>query len=211
MVNGEEVASEAAADGCRLFAVTVTPEGFLAARERFSAFENVEVGLGLHPWWVERTDDAAALVGLLGETEFVGEVGLDFGKRYAETRDAQLQAFSMIARACAEQGGKTLSIHAVHAAREALDILEATGAFETCTCIFHWYSGPSDQLKRAINAKCWFSVNERMLATKRGREYVKVIPHDRLLLESDAPPEQGQRYSYAELRAALDRVAEQLP
>lgn len=38
---------------------------------------------------------------------------------------------------------------------------------------------------------CWFSVGERMLATKRGRAYVQSIPSDRLLLETDAPPVGG--------------------
>ena len=210
MTNGEEVAAEAAADGCRLFSVTVTPEGFLTARERFSAFDNVDVGLGLHPWWIKRSDDASLLVGLLDETKFVGEIGLDFGKRHDSTHDEQLEAFSTIVRACAEQGGKTISIHSVHAAREVLDLLESAGTLGTCTCIFHWYSGPSDQLKRAIDAGCWFSVNERMLATKRGREYVKAIPRKRLLFETDAPPEQGMPYSYAELRAELERVEAQI-
>ena len=206
MSNGEEVASAAAADGVRLFAVTVTPAGFLVARKRFAEFGNVAVGLGLHPWWVERPDDGEALVELLGETRFVGEVGLDFGKRHETTRETQLAVFSQIAQACGEAGGKVMSIHAVHAARESLDVLERAGTLETCTCIFHWFTGPSDQLKRAIDAGCWFSVGARMTATKKGREYVKAIPRDRLLLETDAPPERGQRFSYAELRAQLEQV-----
>ena len=210
MENGEEVAYDAAVDGCGLFAQTVTPAEFIEARERFAAFGNVELGLGLHPWWVQHDADASALVSLIGETNLIGEVGLDFGKRHAATREAQLAAFSHIARACAERGGMLLSIHSVHAAREALDVLEETGALETCTCVFHWFTGPSDQLKRAIDAGCFFSVGTRALVTKKGREYTRIIPASRLLLESDAPPEQGQAYSYAQLRAQLRETAEGL-
>ena len=36
-------------------------------------------------------------------------------------------------------------------------------------------------------------MNERMLATKRGREYARQIPLDRLLLETDAPAEPKHR------------------
>lgn len=208
MANGEEVAAAAEAAGVRLFASTVTPTGFVAARQRFARFGNVDVGLGLHPWWVESPDDAGELLKLLPETPFVSEVGLDFGKRHSGTRDAQTVAFTRIAEECATAGGKTLSVHAVHAAREAIDILEAAGTFETCTCIFHWFTGPSDQLKRAVNAGCMFSVGLRMLATGKGREYVKAIPADRLLTETDAPPEQGQPYAFAELHLALAQVAE---
>ena len=208
MANGEEVAQDAAAAGVRLLAATVTPDGFLNARERFESFDNVTLGLGLHPWWVERAGDADGLVALLGETAFVSEVGLDFGRRHESTRDAQLQAFARIAHECAERGGKTLSIHAVHAAREALDILEESGALQTCTCIFHWFTGPSDQLKRAIDAGCFFSAGERMLATGKGREYVKAIPANRLLTETDAPAQQGQACAFSDLLASLERVRE---
>ena len=125
---------------------------------------------------MKRSADADELIALLPETRFVNEVGLDFGKRQADTVREQADAFRRIAAACAEQGGKVLSIHAVKAARETLDILEQAGTLESCTCVFHWYSGPSDQLKRAIDAGCLFSVNKRMLATGKGREYVKAIP-----------------------------------
>ena len=213
MSNGEQVAADARAAGVRMLSGTVTPAGYVAARERFAPYDNVDLGLGLHPWWVEvdranAQRDVEAFLALLPGTPFVSEVGLDFGKRHLETRDAQLAAFRCIAQACASAGGKTMSIHAVHAAREAIDILEETGALETCTCIFHWFTGPSDQLKRAIDARCLFSVGLRMLATGKGREYVKAIPADRLLTETDAPPEQGQPYAFSDLRNALARVAE---
>lgn len=206
MANGEQVAAEAAAAGVRLLAATVTPAGFVEARSRFGGYQNVSVGLGLHPWWVNQASDAEALLQLLDETDFVSEVGLDFGKRHLPTREAQSQAFSRIADACGKCGGKTLSLHSVHAAREVIDVLEASGALETCTCIFHWFTGPSDQLKRAIDAKCRFSVGERMLATGKGREYVKAIPADLIMLETDAPPQQGQEYAFADLQASLKRV-----
>lgn len=204
MSNGEEVAADAAAAGVRLFASTVTPEGFVEARRRFARFDNVDVGLGLHPWWVNSAFDVDLFVSLLGETDFVSEVGLDFSPRHAATRTLQLYAFERIACSCTEAGGKTLSIHSVRAPHEAIDILQAAGAFETCTCIFHWFTGPSDQLKRAVQAGCLFSVGPRMIATGKGREYVKAIPSAQLLTETDAPPKQGQPYSFQELRLQLE-------
>ena len=206
MANGEEVAAAAEAAGVRLFCATVTPMEYVDVKRRFSVFTNVNVGLGLHPWWVETAEDADALLELLPDSPFVSEVGLDFGPRHEHTRDAQVAAFARIAQACGQQGGKTISIHAVHAAPLALDILEGAGALASCTCIFHWFTGPSDQLKRAIQAGCRFSVGQRMLATGKGREYVKAIPADQLLLETDAPPEQGQRYEFEELLASLRAV-----
>ena len=206
MANAEQVASDAYSADIALFANTVTPDGWAAARARFIDFENVHVGWGMHPWWV---DDASAstLPSIPEDVRFVGEVGLDFSRRHEETRDAQIEVFQTIANACAEQGGKIISIHSVHAARETLDILESCGALESCTCLLHWYTGPSDQMKRAIVAGCYFSVGPRMVATAKGREYVKAIPDKQILLETDAPPEQGVPYSFAELRFELESVA----
>ena len=44
-----------------------------------------------------------------------------------------------------------------------------------------------EAVQRAIDAGCLFSVNERMLKTKRGRAYARAIPEGRLLIETDFP------------------------
>ena len=179
--------------GMGFFSATVTPEGFHQARERMNACPNVRVGVGLHPWWVHdgRCDeeDVQAVCELVPDTRFVGEIGLDFGKRCAPSREVQEKAFAQVALACAREGGKLLTAHAVRSANAVLDILERTGCLAGNTVIFHWYSDTSDALWRAVHAGCYFSVNARMLATKRGREYARVIPAERLLLETDLPPE----------------------
>lgn len=138
---------------------------------------------------------------------FIGEVGLDFSWRHVASRTAQVALFDAVARWAAERGGKLLSLHSVHATAETLDVLRRTGALDACTCLFHWFTGPSDLLKRAVQAGCLFSVGPRMVVTGKGREYVKAIPASQLLLETDAPPEQGQLYSYAELRSELETAA----
>ena len=211
MADGEQVAADALEAGCLLYANTVEPGSYEAVAARFSRFGNVRVGLGLHPWWVR--EDARAQVaefeGLFdgAGVRYVGEVGLDFGKRAAGTRDGQLLAFESIARQAGSRGGCALSLHAVRSAGTVLDVLGRTGALESCTCIFHWFSGSSDELQRAIGSGCLFSVNEMMAASRRGREYIKAIPAGQLLLETDAPPEdQGGAYGYRRLEESL-RVA----
>jgi len=217
MADGEQVAAEASAAGCLIFANTVEPEAFARTSARFAPYPNVSVGLGLHPWWVR--EDPHAQIEAFSEafavsgTRYVGEVGLDFGKRAAATRDAQLEAFGAIASLVGERGGCVLSLHAVRSATSVLDALSDAGAIEGCTCIFHWFSGSSDELKRAVLAGCLFSVNEMMAASRRGREYIKAIPAAQLLLETDAPPEeQSGAYGYRRLggglRSALAVIAE---
>lgn len=196
--------------GISCLSVTVTPEGYERARAQLAACANVRVGLGLHPWWVSAgscgTEQVERFEALLADAKFVGEVGLDFGVRHEATRTAQVVAFERIAAGCATQGGKVLSIHAVRAAGVVLDILERHGTTEGNACIFHWFSGTSDELQRAIKLGCFFSVGERMLATKRGRAYAQAIPLERLLLETDLPPEAGSADPCALMNTSLDEA-----
>lgn len=191
-------ADAAAQRGMGFFSATVTPAGYLLARESLADAPNVRVGVGLHPWWVHdgRCDlaDAQHVAELVRETRFVGEVGLDFGKRCVSSREQQVAAFECIARACAREGGKLLTVHAVRSAETVLDVLETTGCLKNNRVIFHWYSDTSEGLWRAVRAGCSFSVNLRALSTKREREYARILPADRLLLETDLPPEEDAAF-----------------
>lgn len=216
MTNAEEVARDAAAAGIAIFDTTVTPRDARAARARFAPQGNVVVGVGLHPWWLAdgRCGDAdvADLAALAATAPFIGEVGLDFGPKHHASKDVQVDAFEHLCAAIAAHPlpCRVLSIHAVRAAGCALDVLEAHGLLgrDDVTCIFHWFSGTSDELARARRAGCRFSVNEHMLRTKRGREYARQLPVDRLLLETDAPPGLDAPYSAVELEASLTRTLE---
>lgn len=216
MANADEVAREAVANDMALFCTTVTPADALAARSRFGTPPNVRVGVGLHPWWIAdgrcgeiEIEQAAQLA---AASRFIGEVGLDFGPRHAANAQRQLDALEAIARACAGHPveGRVLSIHAVRSAGEALDVFERHGLTASAHCIFHWFSGTSDQLARALDAGCLFSISERMLATRRGREYARQIPLDRLLLETDLPEQLDKPCSADQVEASLMRALHEL-
>ncbi len=169
----------------------------------------------------ESEDELSALFDAFDEqlprARLIGEVGLDFSKRREHTRAQQLRAFRHIADEAASRGAQALSLHCVGAYPEAFQIIESSGCAERCRCIFHWFSGSSQQLSLAIKLGCWFSVGERMLQTKRGREYAKAIPLNRLLLETDAPAAKDPEitppavpYSFAQHQAELQRTLLQL-
>ncbi len=213
---------QASTAGATILSVTVAPEEFREMESGHTAAEpaneSVRTALGLHPWWVPENDQElyALLEGfdaLLPHAQFIGEVGLDFSKRRERTRAQQLQAFRHIIGSATESDVRALSLHCVNAYPEALHELEESGCAEQCHCIFHWFSGSSQQLNYAIDMGCWFSVGERMLQTKRGREYAKAIPQNRLLLETDAPAAKDPEvrrpavpYTFAEHQAELHRA-----
>ena len=218
MASPDAVAHEAAAMGLGLFDCGVDPRDFATANKRASTSPNIIVGVGLHPWWIADGRCGAAEVDLLCELSaqerHVGEVGLDFSPRFAGTEGIQAQAFERLCQMLSRRplAGRVLSIHAVRAAGTTLDILESNGLLgdtpNSPAIIFHWFSGTSDEFVRARIAGCYFSVNERMLATKRGREYARQIPLDRLLLETDAPAEPGTETSARQIADSLIRTSE---
>ena len=212
--NAVQIARQGEADGTGFFSATVTPDGFEHAREQLGDLCNVRVGLGMHPWWIADGSCSAAdlehFEGLARGERFIGEIGLDFGKRRVGTESVQLAAFERICASLEDGGGKTISLHAVHAEDAVLDALNRYGLTRSCTCILHWFSGSSAQLKRAINLGCYFSVGPRMLTSKRGRAFVQAIPPTRLLLETDAPPEPVDSYDYRDMRSQLQEASDGL-
>ena len=182
------VAQAGQAAGISAFCNTVTPEEYLALSPALSHCENIDLGAGLHPWWVKEDSDQLELaLSLVKESEFVGEVGLDFSPTRTELAIHQITCLREILQACSREGGKTISIHCVRAYDNLFALFEETHVLESCTCILHWFSGSGDDLVRARRLGCSFSVGPRMIASRRGRSYAAQIPADRLLLETDGP------------------------
>ena len=209
------VARELKRAGVMAACCTVTPSEYLAVREAPSRCDNVLLGVGLHPWWVAdgRVDekDVEQACELVPEAALVGEVGLDFGDAHSSSsgNELQVRALERICAAAAADSAlrpHVLSVHAVRSAGAALDVLGRSGALRSCRCVMHWFSGTSDDLGRAVHAGCWFSVGERMLSTRRGREYARQLPQGRLLLETDLPCAPGQAPCAQGLLASLGRA-----
>ena len=212
--NAVELAAAYAACGGALSG-TCDPRDFERVRAELARFApRVRVGLGLHPWWVADgtcgEGEIALFERLAPTAPLISEVGLDFQPRRESTRNKQIEAFERVcvasARPSAEFPRRIMSIHSSAAATCTLDVLERTGCLDACICIFHWFSGSQEELTRAIDAGCLFSVNERMLKTKRGRAYVRAIPEGRLLIETDFPGKPTSMAIPQEVAPRLERT-----
>lgn len=185
------------------------------ARVSSKRFTFVHSGLGIHPWWIpEDKENVNQLLndfdGAFSGTKVIGEVGLDFSRHHLHTAENQKEALSFIFRRCADRGGFVLSLHCVQAYSEMFDLFKQTKVLSCCTGIFHWFSGSSQDLMQAIESGCYFSISKRMLSSKRGKEYVKAIPEDRLLLETDAPHVPIQDKAIPITSCSFEQVQEEL-
>jgi TatD DNase family protein len=166
-------------------AVTNAPSVFAACQRLASNSPYAHVAIGLHPELaIDRGKELRILLALLTEVQIVGEVGLDFVTRDITIRNEQTRIFEAVLQGCASSGGKVLSVHSRGAAREVIDLISA---YKPNTTILHWYSGPVKLIDRALAIGCYFSVNPAMTKSERGREIIRAIPRDRVLIETDGP------------------------
>lgn len=154
----------------------------------------VRAALGLHPQLVsERAAELALWMEYLPQARYVGEVGLDAGPRFFKSLQLQTQVFEQVLRACAEAGGRILTVHSTRSAKAVLDIIQANLPPERGRVVLHWFTGSKEEARRAVDLGCYFSVNAQMLSNERHRTLVAALPLDRILTESDSPFAQGQR------------------
>ena len=173
-------------EGTYVLSVTTTPKAFPKTAALSKGCSRVRTALGLHPQLaLERQHELSLFELLLPETRYVGEVGLDGGKEFRASQAVQKKVFNAILGLSSQSGGRIISIHSRHAASEVLDCL--SDAPNCGAPVLHWFTGSSNELKRAINQGCWFSVGLPMLRSKKGKALIMQIPKDRLLTETDAP------------------------
>lgn len=189
-----ELLAELTTRNVRVVAQTVTPSGFVALEGCVEL-----LSLGFHPWYItsdqQADDELAVFAEAVTRTRFIGEIGLDFFPRRLDKSPAarQRRVFTQIindvcAASAANDTPHVLSVHTVRSATAVLDIFDAVGLPDAHVVpVFHSFGGTSDELTRLIRMGGYLSVNRTNLKVKRGRGFVRQVPTQRLLLETDLP------------------------
>lgn len=170
----------------RIYALFVTnlPEIFKKCNQTFPNSKYVKLGLGYNPQFAGKYIFNKGLFdSLLSKTKYIGEVGLDYSNEFKANKASQREAFEYISHQ-AGQLNKIMSIHSRKAEEDVLNILMNNNVK---TAVFHWYTGKKETLFKILDQGYYFSVNYSMLNTKSGLEIIRLIPLDRLLIETDAP------------------------
>jgi TatD DNase family protein len=155
----------------------------LAARQPI-----VRATVGLHPHDASKLAAEWDMLEALARTEEcvgVGEAGFDLYYEHSP-RDEQEVAFRFQVR-LATRLGKALVIHSRDAWDDTFRVLEAEGVPERT--VFHCFTGGPDEARRALGLGCWLSFSGIVSFKNAGelREAARIVPADRLLVETDAP------------------------
>lgn len=172
--------------GAYVLSVTTTPKAWRGTLAISKSVPRIRTSLGFHPQIAhERIGELPLFEGLLPETRYVGEVGLDGSPECKPHWREQVKVFDQVLKFAAAAGGRIFSVHSRRAASDVLDMFDRHP--NAGVHVLHWFTGSKAELERAVGMGCWFSVGPAMLASKRGQDLVALMPRDRVLTETDGP------------------------
>lgn len=184
MPNPEAYINEREKAGEIVIGMTNLPSHFAMGASHVRQYKHIRLALGLHPLLAaENKNEVNAFKRYIEKTSYIGEIGLDFSKEGFSTKDSQIDILRELLTAIRDKR-KIVSVHSRRAEKELLALL---CEYEISNVIFHWYSGPVNLIPAILERGYYFSVNEAMCYSQKGRQIIDAIPRDRLLTETDAP------------------------
>lgn len=175
--------------------MTNSPGVYMSCKRMYPETKYLKFALGFHPQETSLNDtDFYSFIQLINETNYVGEVGLDFSKKSYISCNKQCIYFEKIAKVCAEKN-KLMSVHLRKSEKEAISILKENGSRE--------------QLQQLLDIGCYFSLNSNMVTNEKSKEKLYLIPKTRILIESDGPFTKidGKKYTFNNLIKIYELVA----
>ncbi|MEG1582098.1 MAG: TatD family hydrolase [Clostridia bacterium] len=152
--------------------------------------KNIYASVGVHPSHAgeELTEkDIGDLVGLSKHEKVVaiGESGLDY--HYEGTdRDKQKELFKQMI-AVASKCNLPLIVHMREATQDLIQILKENKEKLKNGVVIHCFSGSADTARELTEMGFYLSFSGSITYKKTNRELLKVVPLDKILVETDSP------------------------
>ncbi|MGP1923767.1 MAG: metal-dependent hydrolase [Arsenophonus sp. NEOnobi-MAG3] len=171
-----------------ILAVSTTLPGFISMKKQIGPRNNVAFSCGIHPLELNESYDFNELICLASGSEVVGlgETGLDF---YYQSKNQKLQKTSFrqhIRIGC--QLNKPIIVHTREAKQDTLRILKEEQV-SNCGGVLHCFTEDKEMAKALLDLGLYISFSG--IVTFRNAEQIRqaarMVPLDRILIETDAP------------------------
>ena len=181
----------------RALCICTTLEEFEQVHGLALSYDNFWATVGVHPdneGVTEPTLDDLLMRGRLPRVIGIGETGLDYyrlGERTVADMEWQRQRFRIHIRA-ARQLGKPLVIHTRSASDDTLAILREEGEDGSPGAaggVFHCFTETATVARAALDLGFYISFSGILTFKNAGdlREVARLVPLDRMLIETDSP------------------------
>lgn len=194
----------------------VEPKGFERIACLCEKYQNVYGAVGVHPEEVNSFDEEAQelMKQYLKSPKIiaVGEIGLDYywDKSQVELQKEIFEKQILIAK----EAGKPVLVHDREAHLDSFEILKKTKANEVGV-VMHCFSGSPEFAMECVREGFYIALGGVVTFknAKKVKEVAKIVPLDRLLLETDAPymapvPFRGKENEPAYVKLVAEEIAQ---
>lgn len=127
-----------------------------------------------------------------GTVKAFGEIGLDYDRLHYSSKDQQTTMFKkqLEVLASVKHLQLPLFLHMRNACDDFIDILTPfinRGDITKGNGVVHSFTGSEDELKKILDLGFFVGINGCSLKTQENLDVAKLIPKDKLLIETDAP------------------------
>lgn len=207
----------ARAQSFNVFKMLITASSIAESEEHFELVENYKAHFGLtvgvHPCTVaqefyggldkleplDSLDEKLARLKTLTEegvakgfVKAFGEIGLDYDRLHYSTETQQRAMFKAQLEVVAslQHLNLPLFLHMRNACDDFVSIISPfieSGAIKKGNGVVHSFTGSKDELAKILDLGFYIGVNGCSLKTQENLDVAKLIPMDKLLIETDAP------------------------
>lgn len=179
-------------------------------------YDFIYASVGIHPEYADTADDAALseIVKLAKhnkKVKAIGEIGIDYYYDNSASRDEQLSCFTKQIDIAKELDLPII----IHSRKSNGDIRKVLKDKNVKKGVIHCFSGSAETAKELVNMGMMISFTGVITFknAKRAIEALKVIPLERLMIETDCPymapePYRGKRNDSRYVRFIAEKMAE---
>ncbi len=180
-------------------------------------YENIYTTVGIYPEFSKDiTEDDLKVIEEIAKHEKVvaiGEIGLDY---HRDDFDKQSQKWLFVRQLeIANKLGLPFCIHCRSAADDVLEILKENKHLINHSGLMHCYSEGKEYIYKFLELGLYISFSGTITFKKSDRTYLKEIPLDKILVETDAPylspePFRGRENRPEGVRLTAKKIADEL-
>lgn len=215
--NAERIISNMKADGLDYIVnIGTTVDDSIKGVVLASRYEKVYTTVGIYPEYATEINESDLKkieeLSAMPKVVAIGEIGLDYHQEGFD-KEAQKKIFIKQLE-IAEKAGKPFCVHCRGngAAEDVYEILSTNKHFLKNSALMHCYSEGKEWFQKFLNLGMMLSFSGNITYKKSDRSFLKDIPHDRILIETDSPylspePLRGTQNEPKNVRFVLDKIA----
>jgi TatD DNase family protein len=178
--------------------------------------EKVYATVGIYPEYsVDTTEDDLKVIEELAKNEKVvaiGEIGLDYHYNYDKKSQKELFVKQL---EIANRVGKPFCIHCRDAASDVYEILKENKHLINHSGLMHCYSEGKEWFEKFLDLGLYLSFSGNITFKKADRSFLKDIPLDRIVVETDSPylspePFRGRKNEPKMVQYVIEKIASEI-